>query len=57
MWHTWQRKENCTGFWRDSPKESDHLKDRSVDRKTGLEWNLGRLVKGAMCAVKSSGSG
>jgi hypothetical protein len=34
----------CTGFWWESQKERDHLKDRGVDRRMGLEWILGRLA-------------
>jgi alpha-glucosidase (family GH31 glycosyl hydrolase) len=31
MWHAWERGETCTGFWWESPKEKDHLKDQGVD--------------------------
>jgi hypothetical protein len=31
MQHAWERGEKCTGFWSESPKERDHLKDRGVD--------------------------
>jgi hypothetical protein len=45
----WSRCENIikvclrmyAGFWWESPKERDHLKDRDVDGKMGLEWILG----------------
>jgi hypothetical protein len=35
-----------TGFWWESPKESDHLKDQGVDGRMGLECILGRLGGG-----------
>jgi hypothetical protein len=41
---------NCTGFCLESPKERDHLEDRAVDGKMGLEWILGRLA-GERCGV------
>jgi hypothetical protein len=31
MWHAWERGETCTGFWRESLKEKDHLEDQGVD--------------------------
>jgi hypothetical protein len=46
MWHAWERGETCTGFWWESPKEKDHLKDRGVDGRMGSKWTLGRLVGG-----------
>jgi hypothetical protein len=37
------RGGNCTGFWWESPKEKDHLKDQGTDGKIGdwfgdVEW-------------------
>jgi hypothetical protein len=55
MWHAWERGETCTGFWWESPKEKDHLKDQGVDERMGSKWTLGRLVGG--CGVDSAGSG
>jgi hypothetical protein len=55
MWHAWQRGETCTGFWRESLKEEDHLKDQGVDGRMGSKWTLGRLVGGG--GVDSPGSG
>jgi hypothetical protein len=46
MWHTLDRGETCTGFWWESPKEKDQLKDQGVDGRMGLEWIIGRLVRG-----------
>jgi hypothetical protein len=42
------------GRW-ESPKESDHLKDRDVDGRMRLEWMLGSLT--GECGVDSAGSG
>jgi hypothetical protein len=44
MWHAWERREKCTKFWCETPKERDHLEDQGVDRKMGSEWFLRRLV-------------
>jgi hypothetical protein len=38
MWHAWERGEKRTGFWWESPKKTDHLKDIGVDGGMGLEW-------------------
>jgi hypothetical protein len=42
----WERGETCTGFWWESQRERDHLKDQGVDGKMGKKWTLGRLVGG-----------
>jgi hypothetical protein len=41
-----ERGETCTGFWWESPKEKDHLKDQGVGGRIGSKWNLERLVVG-----------
>jgi hypothetical protein len=46
MWLAWQRREMCTGFCWESPKEKDHLKDQGVDVRMGSKWTLDRLVGG-----------
>jgi hypothetical protein len=46
MWHAWERGEMCRGFWWESPKEREHLKDQFVDGRIGSKWTLGRLVGG-----------
>jgi hypothetical protein len=46
MWHTWERRENCTRFSRESPKERDHSEDQGVGGRMGSEWILGRLAWG-----------
>jgi hypothetical protein len=42
MWHSWERRGTCTGFWLESLKETDHLRDQGVDGRMGL----GRLAGG-----------
>jgi hypothetical protein len=44
MWHTWERRENCTMFWWGSLKERDLLDDRGVDGRMGSECILERLA-------------
>jgi hypothetical protein len=46
MWHAWEREETCRGFWWESPKGKDHLKDHGVDGRMGSKWTLGRLIGG-----------
>jgi hypothetical protein len=46
MWHAWERREKCTGFWLESPKERDHLEDQVVGGNIGSEWILGKLAWG-----------
>jgi alpha-glucosidase (family GH31 glycosyl hydrolase) len=45
MWHAWERGETCTGFWWESPKERDHLKDLGVD---GIKLDLGEIGWGGV---------
>jgi hypothetical protein len=49
MWHTWDRGEMCTGFWWESPKEKDHLKDQGIDGRMGSKWTLRRVAGGVWC--------
>jgi hypothetical protein len=44
MWHAWQRRENCTRFWWENPKERDRSEDQGVGGRMGSEWVFGRLV-------------
>jgi hypothetical protein len=55
MWHAWERREKCTRFWCEIPKERDHLKDQGVGGKMGSERILGILDWG--CGLDSTGSG
>jgi hypothetical protein len=48
MWHAWERRENCTRFWWESPREGDHLEDQCVGGKMESEWILGRLAWGGV---------
>jgi hypothetical protein len=34
------RREKCTRFWWESPKERDNSEDRDIDGSMGSEWNL-----------------
>jgi hypothetical protein len=55
MWHAWERREKCTRFWWESPKERDHFEDQGVGEKMGSDWILWRLAWG--CGLDSTGSG
>jgi hypothetical protein len=41
-----RRREKCTRFWWESPKERDHWEDQGVGGRMGSEWILGRLAWG-----------
>jgi hypothetical protein len=49
MWRAWERRENCTRFWWESPKESDLLEDRAMDgirmNIRGIGWEDGEWVQ------------
>jgi hypothetical protein len=47
MWHAQERREMHTGFWWESPKENDHLKEKGIDGRMGSKWTSRRLVGGA----------
>jgi hypothetical protein len=40
MWHAWERREKCTRFWWESPKERDHLEDKGVGGEDGIRMEL-----------------
>jgi hypothetical protein len=46
MWHTCDREKKRIRFRWESQKERDHLEDRDVDGRMGLEWILGILAGG-----------
>jgi hypothetical protein len=37
VWHAWERGGTCAGFWWESPKEKDHLKNQGVG---GIKMDL-----------------
>jgi hypothetical protein len=46
MWHAWNRTQNCTRFWWERQKETDHSEDQGVGVRMRSEWILGRLAEG-----------
>jgi hypothetical protein len=46
MWHAWERREKCTRFWWESPKERDLSEDQGVGGRMESEWILGKLAWG-----------
>jgi hypothetical protein len=47
MWHVaWERRERCTRFWWESPKERDHSEDQGIDVRMELGWIILRLAGG-----------
>jgi hypothetical protein len=46
VWYAWERREKCTRFWWQSPREIDLSEDQDVDERMGLEWILWRLAGG-----------
>jgi hypothetical protein len=45
MWHAWERREKCTKFWWESPKERVHLEDQGVD---GIRMDLRKIGWGSV---------
>jgi hypothetical protein len=43
MWHAWERREKCTMFWWESPREGDHLEDQGED---GIRMDLREIGLG-----------
>jgi hypothetical protein len=48
MWHAWERGEMYTGFWWESPKEKDHLKDQGVDGRMRVKMDLREIGWGGV---------
>jgi hypothetical protein len=46
MWHAWERRENCTRFWWESPKEIDHSENQGVGGKMGVRIDLREIGLG-----------
>jgi hypothetical protein len=40
MWHAWQRREKCTRAWWESLRERDHLEDRGVGGRMGMDLRV-----------------
>jgi hypothetical protein len=55
MWHAWERRDKCTRFWWETPKERDHSEGREVDGRMESEQILGDWLGG--CGLDSTGSG
>jgi hypothetical protein len=53
MWHAWERREKCTKFWWESPKDRDHWEDQGIGGKMGSDWILGRLAWGVWIGFDS----
>jgi alpha-glucosidase (family GH31 glycosyl hydrolase) len=45
MWHALERRENCTRFWWESPKERDNSEDQGVD---GIRMDLREIGLGCV---------
>jgi hypothetical protein len=39
MWNVWERRQKCTSFWWESPKETDYSEDRGID-EDGIRMDL-----------------
>jgi hypothetical protein len=46
MWHAWERREKCTRFWWESPREGDDLEDQGVGGKMGIRMDLREIGLG-----------
>jgi hypothetical protein len=53
MRHAWERRDKCTRFWWESPKERDKLEDQGVG---GIRMNLREIGLGR-CGLDPNGSG
>jgi hypothetical protein len=56
MWHAWERREKCTRFWWESPREGDHLEDQGVGGKDGVRMDLREIGLGG-CGLDWTVSG
>jgi hypothetical protein len=54
MWHAWERRENCTRFWWESPKERDRLEDQGVGGKDGIRMDLREIGLGGVDWIRLS---
>jgi hypothetical protein len=53
----WERREQCTGFWWEIPKERDHSEDQGVDGRMALAWILGFRTGAGCCECGDEPSG
>jgi hypothetical protein len=44
MWHAWERREKCSRFWWESPKERDHWEDQG----DGIRMDLREIGLGGV---------
>jgi hypothetical protein len=54
MWHAWERRENCTRFWWESPKKRDRSEDGRRRWENGIRIDLREI--GWRCGLDSTGS-
>jgi hypothetical protein len=54
-WRARKRREECTRYWWENPKERDHSEDQDVDGRMRSEWMLGSFD--GRCIVDSAVSG
>jgi hypothetical protein len=47
MWHAWETRENCIGFWWERPKERDHSEDQGIDGD-GIRMDLREIGWGSV---------
>jgi hypothetical protein len=51
MWHAWERREKCTRFWWERPKERDHWEDQGVG---GIRMDFREIGLGAVDWIQLS---
>jgi hypothetical protein len=57
MWHEWERREKCSLFWWDSPKERDHSEDGRRGWEDRIRVDVKEIVCGWGGGVDPVGSG
>jgi hypothetical protein len=45
-WNAWEKREECTRFWWESPRNRAHSEDQGLGGRIVSEWILGRLAGG-----------
>jgi hypothetical protein len=46
MWHAWERREKCTRFWWESPREGDHFGRPRRGWEDGVRMDLREIGLG-----------